>query len=367
MSTGWCEECGANIGCLSLSSAKACHKCEKVLCSKCASSFPLIPFKNAKNENEDGEEDDEANDLSKHNTICSFCKKCFQEESVLDFTKAFDVVEPTTKKDPIHGTSSTTTVGISNNKTNSAMTFVFVHGGGASRAMYAPYARLLADRGHRSILLDLPGHGTLADTPLTLDSCASTVQKILDEDSTLTKDNTIYVGGSFGAYTGFYTLDKLKDRFAGAVLIDCGQGVGPGCSFKARFGLVFLRMLSKNMSNMGLMGAMMSVSKKSPADWKLIESTFGAGNFFDQGAEQVDCLHTVDPAGHIPNLKFPIIFFNGSEDHRDSEDKWLSLCHDKERSYLKVYEGGDHFFSHDSRFVSDLTDRLDKFAKDLSH
>lgn len=343
--TGGCEECGASLGCF-YHSTKACHKCEKILCSKCASSWPLIPFdRDAVSE--------EANDLSKHGTIYPFCKKCFQEESVLDFSKTFDVVEPTT------------TIA-AEDKNGAVMTFVFVHGGGGSRAMFAPYAALLADLGHKSVLLDLPGHGTLASEPLSLDSCVKTVRDILDGDPSLTNKNTIYVGGSLGAYTGFYTLDMLKDRFAGAVLIDCGQNVGPGCSYKARFGLVFLKMVATGMSNQSLMGAMKSVAEKSPADWKLIESTFGAGQFFDSGAEQVECIHTVNPADHIPNLKFPILFFNGSEDHRDSEEKWLSLCHDKERSDLKVYEGGDHFFSHDSRFVPDLTDRLDQFAKVLS-
>ena len=83
--------------------------------------------------------------------------------------------------------------------------------------------------------------------------------------------------------------------------------------------------------------------------------------FFQQGPSQVDCLHQVAPADIIPRLDFPIIFFNGSEDHRDSENKWLSLCKDKTKSSLKVYDGGDHFFCHDSRFVDDMMDRIDQF------
>jgi hypothetical protein len=31
-----------------------------------------------------------------------------------------------------------------------------------------------------------------------------------------------------------------------------------------------------------------------------------------------------------------------------------------------VYEGGDHFFPHDSRFYKDIMERMDKFAKQLS-
>ena len=63
--------------------------------------------------------------------------------------------------------------------------------------------------------------------------------------------------------------------------------------------------------------------------------------FFQQGAAQCDCLHSVAPA---------------------SENKWLELCKD-ERSELKVYESGDHFFCHDSRFVDDMLDRMDRFIQ----
>lgn len=314
---------------------KICHKSGGILTSEEAGRYALIPF--------DPSNPDESNDQKKNNTVYSYTKTCFEEVSTLDFSRTYDIMEPTS-------TSSA-----------SGMAFVMVHGGGGSRQMYHQHSKILAEKGHRCILLDLPGHGTLVDTKLTLDSCAETVKSVLDENK-LTKANTIYVGASFGAYTGFYTMDKLKDRFAGAVMMDCGQDVGPGCSFKASAGLWFLKLIAKNMSNASLMGAMKDATAKSKADWKLVESTFGAGMFFDSAVDQVDVLHSVKPADHIPNYDFPILFFNGSEDYRDSEDKWLSLCEVQEGSSLKVFEGGDHFFTHDSRFVVEMLDMMDKFA-----
>jgi pimeloyl-ACP methyl ester carboxylesterase len=174
---------------------------------------------------------------------------------------------------------------------------------------------------------------------------------------------TIYVGNSLGAYIGFYILNKLDDSFAGAILMDCGQNTGPGCSFKASVGLFFLRHMGANMSNEGLTKAMMGTAKKSKADYHLVEAVCGSGMYFQQSSALVDFLHGVKPAHGIPNFKFPVAYFNGSEDHRDSEDKWLALCKDQERSSLKVYEGGDHCFVHDSRFVQDLLDRMDALAK----
>jgi pimeloyl-ACP methyl ester carboxylesterase len=307
-------------------------------CEEC-NGYALIPF--------DATKPDESNDLSKNGAIKIYCKDCFEKTSVLDFSKTYDVIEPITK------TAS-----------GEATTFVMVHGGGGTREMFRPYADILATKGFRSVLLDLPGHGSLVEKPLSLDSTLNTVQDILDKEK-LDKKKTIYVGGSLGAYVGFYVLNKLKDRFCGAVLMDCGQNVGPDCSLKASVGLFIIRIVTKAMSNKGITEAMLGVTKKSPADWKLVESTFGAGFRFDQAVQQVECLHTVKPADHIPSYDFPILFFNGSEDHRDSEDKWLSLCKDQERSSLKVYEGGDHFFSHDSRFVDDIIERMEKFACQL--
>ena len=291
----------------------------------------MIPF--------DATKPEESNDLSKIHVIHVYCKECFQETSTLDFDKTYEEIG------------------------SGEVTFLMIHGGGGCRAMFRPHAEMLAKRGYRSVLLDLPGHGALRDTPLTLNSCVDTVEKVLQSCNLVKSSKTIYVGGSLGAYLGFYILDKLHDFFRGAVMIDCGQNVGPDCSFKARAGLWLMKSLASRMSNKALMNTMLGVTKKSDANFHLVDSCFGAGEFFDQGVAQVDCLHSVAPAKHIPSYRFPILFFNGSKDYRDSEDKWLSMCQDKERSELKVYEGGDHFFCHDSRFVDDLLDRIDSFAK----
>ena len=172
----------------------------------------------------------------------------------------------------------------------------------------------------RSILIDLPGHGTLVDKPLTLDSCVKTVKDVLDKECT-DSSKIVYIGASLGAYIGFHILSKLQHKFTSSILLDCGQNVGPDCSFKARFGLWFLRKLSSSMSNKTLTSAMMNQSTKT-ADYHIHECSFGSGMFFQQGAAQCDCLHSVAPADLIPSLNIPILYFDGSEDHRDSENKW---------------------------------------------
>merc|ERR1711862_132065 len=149
----------------------------------------------------------------------------------------------------------------------------------------------------------------MGGTPLTLESSKEIITSILKECESLIQDkNMIYVGGSLGAYIGFYLLNELKDCFSGAVLMDCGQNVGPGASFKARVGLVVLKWIGRFCSNATMMKLMMDEVKKSPADYHLIEAIFGAGMFFNQVEAHVECLKTVAPADHIPNLPFQSCF-----------------------------------------------------------
>lgn len=111
--------------------------------------------------------------------------------------------------------------------------------------------------------------------------------------------------------------------------------------------------------------------------------------FFQQGAEQVAVLRGTDTGralggcvcgwkegggkqkeggvcGCMSVRPPPVLFVNGSKDHRDSEEKWVRLCvgeggggkeGESKKSKLIVYEGADHFFSHDDRYV-------DRFEED---
>lgn len=336
-----CTDCGASVGRKLLTFWKrgefSCGRegCNARLCKACHERRPLFVM---------APDDGIVQNDSDKATIKKFCKKCFQEKSFIDFSRTYDVIEGM-KDDNV--------------------TFVFAHGGSACRALFHAHAMELRTRyGHGSILFDLPGHGTLVETPLSLDSCATTLENILNECGLAEKKTNrkvIYVGGSLGAYVGFYLLDKFQSLFDGAVLVDCGQNVGPGASFKANAGLFMLSWMGNHFSNASLFVMMKDVTTKSGADYKVMESTLGAGMFFDRAQEQVDCLRAVAPADYIPNLSFPILFMNGTNDYRDSEDKWLELCVN-EKSELHDYQGGDHFFTHHSKFLDDILERWHEFA-----
>ena len=346
-----CDEPVKRHGLFCSAASFSCESCDAELCKVCYESYPLVLMKGG-NDNSSGRD----KDLQKKAHIQSFCKSCFQRLSVLDFTKTYDVIES------------------SANAKKSGVTFVFVHGGGGSRAMFRHHAQeLMARHGHRCILLDLPGHGSLAEVELSFDTCWEELKNVLEENKiiqeedgkrTNPKEKIVYVGGSLGAYVGFYLLDEFRGVFNSTVLMDCGQNVGPGRSFKASIGLHLLSYVAKHYSNKKLAKMMLDVTRKSPADQWVIESTFAAGWFFEQGEGQVSILRSVAPAKHIPELDIPICFMNGSKDHRDSEELWLNLCDtpDEVNSDLRVYGGGDHFFMHDSRFVEDVLKDIHNFA-----
>lgn len=280
------------------------------------------------------------NPLIVDDVVKCFCKICFRELSTIDFEKNYEIVQ---------------------GKSN--FVFVFVHGGGGNRKMFYKHAELLCEKyNHTSILLDLPGHGSLVDRPLSLNSAMETVESVIQSND-MSKKSVIYVGGSLGAYIGFYILHRLMTSFKGAILLDCGQNVGPSASLKARLGLTFLNLVGSCCSNAQMMNLMKKVASKSTADFYINETSFASGMFFQQGERQVECLKSVAPETLIPTIDIPILFMNGSKDYRDSENKWLDLCVRKDLSSLKVYEGGDHFFTHDKRFVDDIVERWDSFAK----
>ena len=146
-----CIDCKANLdnngGCFSILSsntkAASCTKCQSSICSKCAGDKALIPYNPTTSSS--------SSTPLKKSDILSYCKTCYQEVSVLEYTKTYDIIEPTT----------------TNDTKNCNITLLWVHGGGASRALFRPHAKELASKGYRSILIDLPGHGSLVDTPLT--------------------------------------------------------------------------------------------------------------------------------------------------------------------------------------------------------
>lgn len=77
--------------------------------------------------------------------ITMLCRPCFKQNASLDFSKNIEIMGEGYKP-----------------------TIIWLHGGGSCRKMFEVHARFMAEKGYKSILVDLPGHGTLMDQKLTI-------------------------------------------------------------------------------------------------------------------------------------------------------------------------------------------------------
>mmetsp|Transcript_12120 Transcript_12120/g.14793 ORF Transcript_12120/g.14793 Transcript_12120/m.14793 type:complete len:380 (-) Transcript_12120:90-1229(-) len=363
-----CKYCRSNIK--RLSKRKKCDQCHALLCSKCIDLHPLI-LKN----------DTEMN--TRDQIISRLCSPCFRHYSILDFDSKFDVID--TKSSSISYSDTTTSKEVKDNfrydqsSSSSPIVFVFAHGMGGNKANFRGHAQEMFDRfGHKSILFDFPGHGSRESEEITLESCAIALKEALknsgiiyslpyeneNNDNYTTKNKLIYVGASFGAYIGFYLLSKFKKLFSGAVLMSCGHDmtkprVGIGIWI---FGIITSRMSNLQFMSLYTKKAGVEVSR----DYIKIDysSMLRGGVFFEQSSKMFDCMQSVNPADYIPHLSFPLLYLNGSNDwgRANSDKRWLKMSIDQDNSRLKVYYGGDHFFSHDSRFFDDVINEINRFV-----
>ena len=269
----------------------------------------------------------------------TMCIACFRANSPLDFAVAApDVLGPAAGDAP---------------------SVVFVHGGGGCRTMFRATAAALIARCPtvRCVLLDLPGHGVRMDEPLSM---ASAVASVCAQAAAFAPPHgaarPIYVGGSLGGYIGMEVLGTAPEAFAGAVIAMAGQDVGPGRGCAASLGLAAMGLAMSWLSPATLLNAMRGEARRNghiPA--AALADTLRPGFFFQQARAQLDVMRASDPRASLPRFPGPVLFVNGSKDHRDSETIWRDAA---PRGRLNVYAGADHFFSHDSRYAARFVDDI---------
>jgi pimeloyl-ACP methyl ester carboxylesterase len=95
-----------------------------------------------------------------------------------------------------------------------APALVFVHGTRLTRSMWDAQRKELADR-FRVIALDLPGHGTLADRPFTVEAAADEVARVIEE---AVGGPAVVVGLSLGGYVAMDLAARRPELIRGLVL-----------------------------------------------------------------------------------------------------------------------------------------------------
>jgi pimeloyl-ACP methyl ester carboxylesterase len=92
---------------------------------------------------------------------------------------------------------------------------VFVHGAVMTRAQWTLQVNRFAEAGYRSISIDLPGHGALADRPFTMEAAAESVERVIDD---VAGGRAILVGLSLGGYVSMTVAARSPERVRGLVL-----------------------------------------------------------------------------------------------------------------------------------------------------
>eukprot|EP00611_Tribonema_gayanum_P014936 TRINITY_DN264_c0_g1_i2.p1 TRINITY_DN264_c0_g1~~TRINITY_DN264_c0_g1_i2.p1 ORF type:complete len:450 (-),score=74.99 TRINITY_DN264_c0_g1_i2:569-1918(-) len=398
-----CADCGAHFATGLLARLVGPNKltcpseaCGKALCPKCL-AFSCVPADKAVGEG------------ATKNAITTLCKACFRTQSSLNFDVTEDVVEPLDGQPClvtvifVHGGGGCRSVlqelailpekklilrsiCISNLTTRMLLPVHLreqsvtcrkqlitmpVAAPCPSRLMFARAARALAAHGARCVLLDLPGHGARMDEPLSLDTAVDTIVATTRAHAGSGDGGggggggggtkPIYIGGSLGGYIGMEVLGRHPDLSGAAVILMSGQKVGVGRGWAASAGLAVMRAFLPLMGSATVLRGLVSQARKNGhiSDECLLEISLRPGMFFRQGVQQVDILAASDPLASLPKFPGPILFINGSRDHHDAQDAWRAAAR---AASLIVYEGADHFFTHDSRFEQRFIDDAWAFA-----
>ncbi|RHY47621.1 hypothetical protein DYB26_012664 [Aphanomyces astaci] len=317
-----CPDCQKHLGAW-FNRGTACALCSRVCCATCL-DFALY---------------------TDPTTISSMCKACFTSKWALDMTQHVEVFGPSIQE-------------------SAGPAVVLVHGGGGCRSMFIPLAKSLAAVNVRCVLVDLPGHGSRMDELLTLDSAIAVILEGAALAGTWRGDVApVYVGGSLGGYIGMELLGQHPTMFSKAVILMCGQNIGVNRGWAAGLGLIVLDWVSSTFSAATLLKLMHDqVQANGHLDRDMIENDIKkCGFFFHQSKAQIAILKATNPAEALKKYRGPVLFINGSKDHRDSDAVWLAAA-SAPASKLIVYDGADHFFSHDTRYLPQFLDELHAFV-----
>jgi pimeloyl-ACP methyl ester carboxylesterase len=295
---------------------KSCSACLLPFCSKCIDYSLILNEKAA-----------------------PYCEKCFVSASDIDFTKNVEIV---------------------GKAKGDAISIIFVHGAGGCRNMFLPHAQALSDR-YSCTLIDLPGHGSKMKESLSIDSAIAVIMDALNQHCATHKGTKpVLIGASLGGYISAECIGKYPDSFSSSIIMMAGQTVGVGRGWMAWLGLLAFHHFIPLVSATTLLSGMQSATKNGSFRDDLIKHVLGAGFFFHNSTQQVEILRQSNPVAGFKRFNKPILMMDGSKDHHDNHDRILNSTN---KVVIKIWEGGDHFFSHDERFYNDILVEIDTFIK----
>jgi pimeloyl-ACP methyl ester carboxylesterase len=322
-----CADCGSRSGWRRYE----CQRCAKTpLCAACA-DHPIIT-------RPDGDE------TWDHLSVLAACTACKKNASQLDTSVTREVVGSDDAKAGV----------------------LFLHGGAGCRLMFLTHAqKLWKEHGIRSVLPDLPGHGSRVSEPTTLDAA---VQLVIDEGRAMralvgADGRLAIVGASLGGYIAMEAMKhpECAALFNAAVVLSSSQTTGVGAGMTARVALFAMAKMipTGKVMTMKLLLKESQKSKHLNRD-DVWTGSFQPGFFFEHGTGHVAILQRSDPVPGVRKFcedgQHRVLFMLGDQDHHDNKVNLEAAG--QGHATTVVCSGGDHFFTHDTRFVDDIIRRI---------
>ncbi|WP_156252182.1 alpha/beta fold hydrolase [Pseudactinotalea terrae] len=190
---------------------------------------------------------------------------------------------------------------------------VLVHGIRTSGTMWRGVSRALAAEGVQHLAVDLPGHGSRRDQPVTLEGCRA----VLDEAVVSLAPPHVVVGLSLGSYVTLDWAASTAQPPSALLLASAGtRPVGPGLA-----GYIAVATAIGRLPDRG--HGLHTFLAEHVLDGEQVADLAAGGLALDAMVPTLRAVGTIDVLAALAAIEAPIWFVNGARDHFRIEERLL--------------------------------------------
>ncbi len=220
------------------------------------------------------------------------------------------------------------------------MPVLFVHGVRTSRTMWRAQVEVLEQLGHRTLAVDLPGHGARTGERFTLTAAAATVHAGLRELAESGGGPVVVVGLSLGAYVALHAV--ASDATGVGAVVAAGCCTPPASAVLHGWALLARGIVATPDGGARLNQFMVdrTLSPQAAAD-------IAAGGFaLDVMDDVLREMAGADPLAELAAIEVPVWLVNGRYDHFRTRERAYARAGRDTR--LRVVRGAKHLVSLDA-------------------